>query len=322
MTNTPVTNAQAPNTEAQDTKATNNTSAENTSKIAATRILLGVTLMALAMIVVPGMDGIAKYLSDNHSTSQIVWARYAFMTVLLLPFILLRYRREVLRPKSPAKQGLRGLLIIASNFLFFWSLAYMPIADALALLFVYPLAITIMSGLILKEKVGPRRYGAVVVGFLGVLIILRPEADNISIPALLAIAAGILHGAYIVLTRSLAQQTPALVTLFYTGIVGAVVMSAVAPFYWSAPTADSWFWMVILGLCSGLGHFLLTKACALAPASILAPLGYVEIISGTLIGYFIFGDFPDLLTWAGIIVICGSGLFIALREAQLKNRDH
>jgi drug/metabolite transporter (DMT)-like permease len=243
------------------------------------------------------------------------------MTVLLLPFILVRYRHEVLRPKSPTRQGLRGLLIIASNFLFFWALAYLPIADALALLFVYPLAITVMSGLILKEKVGPRRYAAVVVGFLGVLLVLKPEAGNISTPALLAIAAGILHGGYIVLTRSIAHETPAIVTLFYTGIVGTVVMSFFVPFYWSVPTADSWLWMIALGLCSGVGHFLLTKACALAPASILAPLGYVEIISGTLIGYFIFGDFPDLLTWAGIAVICGSGLFIVLREAQLKKRE-
>ncbi len=300
---------------------TNNSLAKDTSPHPPTRLYLGVSLMALAMIVVPGMDGIAKYLSTDHSTSQIVWSRYVFMTVILLPFILLRYRREVLRPKSPARQGLRGLLIIASNFLFFWSLAYLPIADALALLFVYPLAITVMSGLILREKVGPRRYGAVIVGFLGVLLILKPEAGNISTPALLAIAAGVLHGGYIVLTRSIAHETPAIVTLFYTGVVGTLVMSFFVPFYWSVPTVDSWFWMIVLGLCSGLGHYLLTKACALAPASILAPLGYVEIISGTLIGFFVFGDFPDLLTWAGIAVICGSGLFIVLREAQLKKNS-
>jgi len=190
----------------------------------------------------------------------------------------------------------------------------MPLADALALIFVSPLLVTALSPWVLGESVGPRRKLAVLVGFLGALLIIRPGVGAIQWPALLALGAGVVFGLYLLTTRRLAGSAPPLVTLTYSAAAGALIMSFVAPVVWVVPSLTDLAGMVMLGAIAAGGHFLLIKSFDFAPASLLAPFTYSEIIMTTLLGFVFFGDFPDSWTWAGIAVIIGSGVYISLRE--------
>ena len=281
---------------------------------AADRPLVGILLMLGAMSVVPFMDAIAKYLSAHIPILQLVWARYFFHFCLIFPVALLRYGPRRLVPARPLLQLVRGGLLLASTVLFFAAIARMPLADALALIFVSPLIVTALSPWLLGESVGPRRKVAVLVGFLGALLIIRPGFGSIQWPALLALGAGVVFGCYLLATRRLAGSAPPLVTLTYSAAAGALVMSLIVPAVWVAPSAGDLAGMVMLGVIAAGGHFLLIKAFDFAPASLLAPFTYSEIIMTTLLGLVFFGDFPDAWTWAGIAVLIGSGLYISLRE--------
>jgi len=278
------------------------------------RPLVGILLMLGAMSVVPFMDAIAKQLSGHLPVLQLVWARYFFHFCLIFPVVMLRYGPRRLIPPQPLLQLLRGGLLLASTILFFAAIAEMPLADALALIFVSPLLVTALSPWVLGESVGPRRKLAVLVGFLGALLIIRPGVGAIQWPALLALGAGVVFGLYLLTTRRLAGSAPPLVTLTYSAAAGALIMSFVAPVVWVVPSLTDLAGMVMLGAIAAGGHFLLIKSFDFAPASLLAPFTYSEIIMTTLLGFVFFGDFPDTWTWAGIAVIIGSGVYISLRE--------
>jgi drug/metabolite transporter (DMT)-like permease len=278
------------------------------------RPLVGILLMIAAMSVVPFMDAIAKELSARLPVMQIVWARYFFHFCLILPVVLLRYGPRQLLPKRPALQLLRGALLLASTILFFAAIARMPLADALALVFVSPLVVTALSPWLLGESVGLRRRLAVIAGFLGAMLIVRPGVGSLQWPALLALGAGCVFGLYILSTRRLAGSAPPLVTLTYTAAVGALVMSFVAPAGWVTPSLADLAAMGLMGVIAAGGHFLLIKAFDYAPAALLAPFTYSEIVMTTLLGLVVFGDFPGPWTWAGIAILIGSGLYISLRE--------
>ena len=279
--------------------------------------LTGILLIVLSMSIVPMMDGLAKLLSARYPILEIVWARYFFHLLYLLPIVLVRYGPKALLPRHPSLQIVRGGLLLASTILFFAAIAQMPIADALALVFISPLIVTALSPVLLGEKVGPRRWGAVVVGFLGALIIIRPGFVSIDTGALLALGAGVIYAFYVIATRKLSGTAPPLVTLTYTALLGAIVMSVAVPFQWITPNPFDLLLMAAMGGCAAVGHFLLIKAFEHAPASVLAPFGYSEIIMATVIGYFIFADFPDTWTWSGIAVIISSGVYVSVRERSL-----
>ena len=276
--------------------------------------LKGIALMVAAMMLIPVMDGIAKHLSDQFATVQVVWARYFFHLLLLLPFVLWRHGRRALTPPRPLLQVVRGGLLLGATTLFFASIARIPLADAIALVFVYPLIVTALSALALGETVGPRRWSAVVVGFIGALIVIRPGFGLFDIGTLLAVGAGSLYAFYILLTRELAGSAPPLVTLAFTALLGGLVSCAAVPFFWTTPDLLALGFMASIGLIAAVGHFLIIKSFEFAPASLLAPYGYSEIVMATIVGYLVFGDFPDRWTWLGIAVIVASGLYISWRE--------
>jgi len=280
----------------------------------------GILLILVAMTLVPMMDGLAKLLSARYPVMEIVWARYFFHLMILLPVVLSRYNRRDLLPKRPLLQVIRGGLLLLSTILFFAAIAVMPIADALALVFVSPLLVTALSPFLLGETIGPRRWAAVIVGFVGALIIIRPGIADIDTGTVLALSAGIVYALYMVATRKLSGTAPPLITLAYTALMGAIAMSAAVPFFWVAPTLDDLAMMMAMGGLAALGHYFLIKAVERAPVSLLAPFGYSEIVMATLIGYVVFGDFPDNWTWAGVAVIVVSGIYISLRERRRK--DH
>ncbi len=193
--------------------------------------LRGIAFVVLAMCLVPFMDGIAKHLSASYAVGQIVWARYFFHLVLLLPFVRWRYGGRALNPPRPRLQILRGGLMLGATILFFAAIARIPLADATALVFISPLVVTALSPWLLGERVGARRWSAVTVGFLGACIVIRPGAGLLDWGGLLAVAAGVVYACFLILTRKLAGSAPATVTLAHTALVGALVMSLALPLF-------------------------------------------------------------------------------------------
>jgi drug/metabolite transporter (DMT)-like permease len=281
-----------------------------------TNLAAGLALMLAAMVVLPLMDGLAKHLQDAYPVGQVVWARYTFHLLAMLPVVLVRFGARSLWPERVGEQVLRGGLLLAATVLFFAAIGRIPLADALALFFISPLVVTLLATLVLREPVGPRRMAAVAIGFLGVLAVVRPGGGVFGPAAVLALGAGTMHGLYMLVTRRLAGSAPPLVTLAYTAMLGALVTSALVGLWWLPPAPADLALMVAMGALGATGHFLIIKAFDYAPAAWLAPIGYAEIVATTGVGWVGFGDFPDPWTWLGILVIVGSGLFISLLERR------
>ena len=272
--------------------------------------------MLLSMIMIPIMDGLAKILCADYPIAEIVWARYFFHLLFMLPLIIYKYGPTALLPPNIGLQIIRGGLLLSSTILFFAAIANRPLADCLALVFVYPIIVTALSSILLGEKVGARRWGAVSVGFFGALVIIRPGLSYVDQGTIYAISAGAIYALYVIATRKLSGSTKPIVTLTFTALLGAVIMSAWIPFHWVTPSTIDWYLMAAMGGCAALGHFLLIKAIDHAPVSILAPFGYSEIIMATVIGFVVFGDFPDITTWLGVAIIISSGVYISIRERK------
>lgn len=285
-----------------------------TPPVAAENPLLGILLMVAAMMIVPFMDALAKALSDRYTILQLTWARFFFHFVILAPIVLYRHGAKALRPARPLLQLVRSGFTLLATILFFWAITLMPIADALALLFISPMVVTALSPAMLGERVGPRRWMAVAAGFAGALIILRPGLGVAQIGSFLALGAGCSFAFYTLLTRKLSGSAPPLVTLTYTAVTGAVLMSVAVIPGWIAPPPQDLLMMAGIGAVAAGGHFLLIRAFDYAPASVLAPYSYSEIVMATAVGWFIFNDFPDGWTWTGIAVIVASGIYISWRE--------
>jgi drug/metabolite transporter (DMT)-like permease len=282
------------------------------------RPLLGIGLMLLAMAILPFIDVLAKLLGQaGLPIAIIVWARAVFGALTVLPFALRAAGGAALRPARPLHHLIRASLLSAATFLFFFALKTLPIADALAIFFVNPLVVTLLSALVLGEKVGPRRWTAVAIGFVGTLIIIRPGMIEPNPGTLYALGAGVALGSYFVMTRQIAGQADAMVLTFQTNAMAAGLMSLTLPFLWHSPLPGQWPMLVSLGVIATLGHVLITRAYEQAEASLLAPLAFTEIIMATLVGWWFFGDLPDRWTCLGVAVLIGSALYISLRERRL-----
>ncbi len=279
--------------------------------------LLGIGIMILAMLIIPVMDGIAKELSARYSITQITWVRYFIHFSFMLPLVLAQFSLSTLLPKSPGLQLLRSSFLMCSTFLYFWSISLIPMVDAITLFFIYPIIVTALSALILKERVGVRRWLAVLAGLLGTCIVVRPGALEIGLGTFLALGAGLTFGFYLIATRKLTNKAPPLITLTFTALIGAIVFSALVPSYWQTPSHVDLILMLAMGLLAALGHYLIIKSFEYAQASVLAPYGYSEIVTTSLIGYFAFGDFPDRYTWMGVSIIIASGIYISVRERHI-----
>jgi len=236
---------------------------------------------------------------------------------VLLPLVLWRHPLRALLPKPIGPQILRGIFLLAGTIMFFAGLDFLPLVDMLALAFVAPLIITLASPFVLGERISVRRISAVSIGFVGALVILRPGFDVFHWAALFGIGTGIVIAAYDLLNRRIARSVPSSIAIAYTSIVGVVVLSAAVPFDWQTPAPLDWALMLFMGASGAFCHWLLIMAYERAEASLLAPFGYAELISATFIGYYLFGDFPDLWTWIGIAILVASGIYISYRERHL-----
>ena len=274
----------------------------------------------LGWMFLPVMDGFAKYLSDDLPILQITWARYFFTVAFVFPIMLFFYKKQLVWSDKPRLQIFRGLILLSANICFFYAISVISLAKALTLAFIAPLIVTAFSPILLGEKVGFRRWTAVAVGFIGSLIVIRPGFLEFNLASMAALATGFFYGFYLIITRKLSTSDNPLLTLLITGMVGALLVSLIIPFYWVKPTLNQWSLMAGIGVFACIGHLFLILSLKYADASKLAPLGYTEIIPNVIIGYYFFSELPDNWTYLGLFIIVLSGLYISRRE-YLLNRN-
>jgi drug/metabolite transporter (DMT)-like permease len=290
--------------------------------------LQGMILMAGSMLLLPGMDAIAKYMANMQGMSpgQVTFYRFFFQLACTLPFLVLMQGRSAFTAKRPVLNLLRGALHGAASLCFFAAVKYMPLADVFAIYFVEPFILTALSALFLGEKVGWRRWLAILVGFGGAMIVIQPSWEVFGATALLPVLCAFLFALYMFLNRAIGNGDSPMTMQTMSGVGGTVFMAGAMVLGYTAGSADftpslpinalGLGLLVLLGVLSGYLHLLVVKAFRLAPLSVLAPFQYFEIIAATVLGYSLFGDFPTPSKWLGIGIIVGSGLFILWREHQ------
>jgi drug/metabolite transporter (DMT)-like permease len=280
--------------------------------------LRGILLIMAAVSTFAVLDTIAKYLSRTYPVPLIVWARYAFHTLFMVFVLGQTVGMGLVRTRRPALQLFRGLVLVVSSLLFFSAISLMPLAEASAITFVSPLLLTAMSVWILKERVRRSAWLAVGIGFVGVLIIVRPGGAVFTPAAALPLLTAACFALYQLLTRKLAGVDSTITTLFLGAIVGTVVMSLLVPLFWKAPE-NAWHALLFLatGALGAGGHFVLIRAFEYAPASVLAPFVYAQLVTVLILGYLVFGAFPDGPSLVGMAIIVASGAWIATHQTRL-----
>jgi drug/metabolite transporter (DMT)-like permease len=277
--------------------------------------LTGIALMCGAVISFSCLDAIAKYLNGYMDTLQVVWARYTggFLLTLLISNPV--SRPGLMRTRRPALQVVRSLFLVCSTIANFLAFRYLQLDQALSILFSTPFLVAILAGPLLGEWIGWRRWVAILVGFSGVLLVTRPGVGGVHWAAIYSVASAVFYSLYIVATRVLSRSDPTDTTLFYSNLVGALAMLPVLPFVWSAPDSP-WllFLLAVFGAFGSFGHYLLIAAHRLAPASVLAPFMYTQLVWATCLGFLVFGDVPNGWTLAGAAVLIASGLYLLHRE--------
>lgn len=280
--------------------------------------LKGLGCMALGMFLFSGGDTMAKLLTSDLHPVQIMWSRQ--MGLLLGVLILLAVRGPgMLRSANPALQIGRGLLAVGSGTLFIFALAYVPLADAVAVSFVAPFLVTVLGALVLKERVGRRRWVAVGVGFLGMLLVVRPGFGVVHPAVFLVLLAATCFALRQILSRVLSGADSTVTTVAYTAITSSLVLTVPLPFVWRMPDPATELPLLVgLAVLAAFGETLVIKSLELAQAVVLAPVHYSLIIWGTAYGYVVFGELPDAWTWIGAAVIMATGLYVIHRERLAK----
>ena len=279
-----------------------------------------ITLNLSAWVILPIMDGFAKFLSADLPVLQITWARYFFTVVFILPIMFIFFKKNLTWTNNPKLQFTRGLFLLTANICFFYSISVISLAKALTLAFVSPLIVTAFSPIFLGEKVGYRRWSAVIIGFIGSLVVIRPGFVEINLASMAALGTGVMYGFYLIITRKLSSSDNPLLTLLLTGLVGTTIISFLMPIVWVKPTINQWFLMSAVGMFASIGHLFLIFSLKYADASKLAPFSYFEIVTNILIGYYFFSDFPDKWTFLGLFIIILSGIYVLRREIKVLRR--
>ena len=277
-----------------------------------------ITFNLLAWVMLPIMDGFAKYLSSDLPVLQITWARYFFTVAFKLPIMFFFFRKNLVWTDKPKLQLIRGLILLTANVCFFYSISIISLAKALTLAFIAPLIVTAFSPIFLGEKVGFRRWSAVIIGFIGSMVVIRPGFVEINLASLAALGTGVMYGFYLIITRKLSSSDNPLLTLLLTGVVGAIIISFVMPFVWIKPTLNQWSMMAAIGIFACVGHLFIILSLKYADASKLAPFSYFEIVTNIIIGYYFFSDLPDKWNFLGLFIIILSGIYISRRENIVK----
>jgi drug/metabolite transporter (DMT)-like permease len=275
---------------------------------------LGIALAVLAMLLFAAMDALSKLLAQGYAITQILWVRYVVFTGFALLLMRASGIRRTARSQRPLLQAARGLLLVIENGVFVLAFKHLPLADVHAIAAASPLIVIALSVPMLGEQVGWRRWLAVLAGFAGVLLIVRPGFAELSAPMLIAVAGAVMWGLYQVLVRLCARHDGSETTLFWSAAAGLVATSLIGPFEWRAPDAQGWTLLLALAAFGSLGHYALIKALSFAEAGAIQPFSYTLLLFAAFLGFLVFGDVPDRWTIAGAAVVIASGLYAWWRE--------
>lgn len=287
----------------------------------ATDRLRGIALMLLAMLLLACMDAVSKKLAADYAVAQILWVRFLVFAAFALYMARNIGLRSGLRSTRPLLQIARSLLLVAEIGVFVLAFRYLPLAETHAVAATSPLIVTALAVPILGERVGLRRWAAVLAGFVGALVIIRPGLAAFGTPFLLPLIGAVMFAVYQIMLRSLGQTDRAETTVLYSGLVGAVVLTLVAPPFWRPPDAEGWALLILAGLLGTAAHVTLIRAFAVAPAAALQPFSYALLLFATVIGYLVFDDLPDPWTILGGALVVGGGLYTLYRES-LRRADN
>jgi drug/metabolite transporter (DMT)-like permease len=277
----------------------------------------GILWMLATMFCFISLDAIMKHLLETYSLVQVTWARFFFATIVAALACGPRIAMLAVS-RYPGKQLLRSVFLMLTTGLFNAGIRTTPLATATTIMFLNPILVTILSVPLLGEKVCLRRWFGVFFGFIGALVVVRPWEGGAGVfghGVLFLLIAALLNANYQILTRKVRGDDP-MTSLLYTAAAGAVVTTAMVPWFWAWPAAFDWLLFVAAGLAGGLGHLFIIRAFRSAPASVVTPFSYSSLIWAALFGVVIWGDWPDLWTWGGAAIIIGSGLYIFHRERQ------
>lgn len=275
----------------------------------------GILLYTLAIFAMSLMDLVAKTLTLHLPTLQVVWARYTGQTIIVT-MVLLPRLKTVMRTKYPGLQFLRSLLLLMGTSLFFFGISRMGLAEATAIMDINPVLITLGAALLLGEKLGPRRVGAIAAALVGALIIIRPGSAVFSLSALAPFAAAFAYAGFALVTRFVGRDESTWTSLFYTALLGTAVLSVAVVPIWVQPGPKDLALMLVIGAIAAVGQFLLIRAFTVAQASVIAPFSYVGLLFAAIWGAVFFGEYPDAATWIGAAVIVCAGVYVWHRESR------
>ena len=281
-------------------------------------------LVVFAFLFLPTIDALAKLLGDSISAGQIAWSRFLIQTILMCPIFFWGLRKH--KTQKIFLQFMRSVLIACTTVLIFASVKFMPLAEVIAIFFIEPLLVTMLSAIVLGERLGWKRLAATTIGFFGALVVVQPNYKLLGLLSLLPFLAALSFAFYMILTRKLSQLESAGVLQFNSGLSGLIFMSVMLATFSSfdipmleikMPQNQEWILLVLIGVIATLGHFILAFASKYIEANILAPFQYLEIIGATFLGFWLFGDFPAPAAWVGIMTIVLSGIYVFKKETSM-----
>ena len=285
--------------------------------VAEQNILLGILFICLSGLLFPVMGGFAKLLGAEYSSLQVSWARAFGHIIFMLGAFLPKYGLGMLRTRRPGIQLLRSCGLFTSNLCHFYAITFIPIAKAAAISLTAPLIVALLAWPMLGERTTPARVAALAVGFSGVLIVIRPGSEVFHWASLLVLVSATCYALYQILTRRIAGVDPAETSAIYSSMVGAFGMLLVVPFVWRTPgSLGDVAMFASMGVLGAMGHYCVARALGYAPANIVSPFQYFQLIGSVAVGWLFFGDWPDAGTWIGAAIIVAAGLWLGLSQAR------
>ncbi|MBM3645012.1 MAG: DMT family transporter [Alphaproteobacteria bacterium] len=285
------------------------------------RPYLGILFMCLACTLFPIMNGLVKFLSAGYQPEQIVWARTTSHLLFIVLLFGPRMGASIFRTNQLGSQIWRSCLLLGSTFLFFSAIAFVPIANAASVSFTAPLVVVLLAWPMLGERITLPRVAAVLVGFGGVLIVIRPGSEVFHWASLMILGSATFYAVYQVLTRKVAGKDHPETSALYSALVGTLVMSAIVPFAWKTPdNMRDVVLLVSLGVLGGLGHYCVAKAMTYAAANFVSPFNYWQMVGSVAVGYLMFAEIPDFYTWVGAALIIGAGLYVGWQTNREQRR--
>ena len=284
-------------------------------------VLFGITLMVITTFMFSSMDGVSRYLAEKNNVFTLVTMRYWFIAFVMMVTCLFIKNRisDILNTNQPYIQFSRGVILSLNNCLVVYTFTLLGLVETHAIIACYPLIVAGLSVPFLGERFGWRRWMAIFTGFIGVIIILRPNTNVITEGSIFAIVGAIMFAVYLILTRYVSRSDTAITSFFWTGIGGTVTMSLISLFIWDDILKEDYLWLLLMCILSAGSHFMMVKTLQVAEASVVQPFSYLQLVFGSIIGVTIFSESIDLMIIVGSLIVIGSGLFTTWREYKIKH---